>query len=297
MNNKSTIYLVAGTDRREGAGRCLRHIGPLHYDGKSVFIKPNFNTADLCPGSTHNDTLEALVNGVKAGMPASVTIGDRSGPADTADVLRLKGIPELCDELGVGLVNFEELQPDGWANFNRADLHWPGGFEFPKVVLESDIVITTCCLKTHGFGGVFSMSLKLGVGFTPKDFQKLHHSEDMRRMIAEINLAYTPDFILMDGVEVFTDGGPMDGKRVKAGVMLIGRDRIALDAVGIALLKLLGSNKEIMETKIFEQEQIKRAVELGLGISGPDQIEIITDDPDSEAYAQKLRDILKAEAK
>jgi uncharacterized protein (DUF362 family) len=110
-----------------------------------------------------------------------------------------------------------------------------------------------------------------------------------------VNLAYTPDFILMDGVDVFTDGGPMTGKRASANVMLVGRDRIALDAVGLAVLKSLGSNAAIMGTPIFRQEQIARAVELGLGVDGPDKIEIVTDDPDSRALAGKLLGILRAE--
>jgi uncharacterized protein (DUF362 family) len=295
MSNTAEIYLVSTGDRKEGVRRCLGHIGPLDYTGKKVFVKPNFNTADVCPGSTHNDTLEALLAGLKEAGPLSLTVGDRSGPANTADVFRDKGIDALCARFGARAVNFEALTPEEWVTFNRADLHWPGGLEIPKVVREADAVVTTCCLKTHGFGGVFSMSLKLGVGLVPKDFPKLHNSPDMRKMIAEVNLAYTPDFVLMDGVDVFTDGGPMDGKRNWAEVMLVGRDRIALDAVGLAVLKSLGSNRAIMETPIFRQEQIARAVELRLGIDGPEKIELVTDDPASEAAAEKLREILRAE--
>jgi uncharacterized protein (DUF362 family) len=295
MTVKSQVYLVSTDSRSAGARRCLDYLGKPDYTGKKVFVKPNFNTADICPGSTHNETLEALLLGLKEGNPLTLTVGDRSGPADTAEVLRKKGVDALCARLGVGLVNFEALKPEDWITISRPDLHWPGGLQFPKIVAEAEAVVTTCCLKTHGFGGVFSMSLKLGVGFTPKDFHKLHGSLDMRKMIAEINLAYTPDFILMDGIDVFTDGGPMDGRRASAKVMLAGRDRIAIDAVGLAVLKQLGSNSAIMETPIFEQEQIKRAVELGLGVSGPDQIEIVTDDPVSEEAADKLRAILRAE--
>jgi uncharacterized protein (DUF362 family) len=295
MAAKSQVYLVSTDNRQEGVRRCLKHIGVPDYTGKKVFVKPNFNTADICPGSTHNDTLEALLVGLKEKNPLTLTVGDRSGPADTAEVLRKKGVDALCARLGVGLVNFDELKPEDWVTISRPDLHWPGGLQFPKLVAESDAVVTTCCLKTHGFGGVFSMSLKLGVGFTPKDFHKLHGSEDMRKMIAEISLAYTPDFVLMDGIDVFTDGGPMDGKRAKGNVMLAGRDRIALDAVGLAVLKLLGSNSAIMNTPILRQEQIVRAVELGLGVSGPEQIEIVTDDAKSEETAVKLRGILDAE--
>jgi uncharacterized protein (DUF362 family) len=87
----------------------------------------------------------------------------------------------------------------------------------------------------------------------------------------------------------------MEGKRAKGDVMLAGRDRIAIDAVGLAVLKHIGSNRDIMDTPIFKQEQIVRAVELGLGVSGSDQLDIVTDDPESEAYAEKLRAILNAE--
>ena len=34
------------------------------------------------------------------------------------------------------------------------------------------------------------------------------------------------------------------------------------------------------------------AVELGLGVDGPEKIELITDDLDSEAYAAQIREIL-----
>jgi uncharacterized protein (DUF362 family) len=115
----------------------------------------------------------------------------------------------------------------------------------------------------------------------------------MRKMIAEINQAYAPALIVLDGIEAFTDRGPMTGMRKRADVILAGTDRVAIDAVGVALLKSLGSNKAIMETKIFEQEQIARAAELGLGASGPDEIEIVTSDDKSAQYADRIRKILQ----
>jgi len=162
-------------------------------------------------------------------------------------------------------------------------------------VLESPCVITTCCLKTHGFGGVFTLSLKLSVGITRKrNMTELHTSFlSMRKMIAEINQAYTPSLILLDGIEAFVDGGPGRGTRKKADVILAGTDRIAIDAVGVAILKQLGSNPAIMEKKIFDQEQIARAAELGLGVSRPQDIEILTDDAEGKLYAERLSNILE----
>ncbi len=114
----------------------------------------------------------------------------------------------------------------------------------------------------------------------------------MRKMIAEINLAYKPQLIVLDGVEIFTDGGPMEGTRKKANVIIAGTDRVAIDAVGLAVLKEQGSNSTIMGRKIFEQDQMKHAVKIGLGISGPEEIGILTRDPESKKYADRLTDIL-----
>jgi uncharacterized protein (DUF362 family) len=141
------------------------------------------------------------------------------------------------------------------------------------------------------------MSLKLSVGITRKrNMTELHASLfSMRKMIAEINQVYSPGLILMDGLDVFSDGGPAHGTLKKADLMIAGTDRIGVDAVGLAVLKELGSNKKIMRTKIFEQEQIARAVELGLGVSSPADIEIVTDDGASRKYGDKLIGILAKE--
>jgi uncharacterized protein (DUF362 family) len=121
---------------------------------------------------------------------------------------------------------------------------------------------------------------------------ELHTSPYQRQMIAEINTAFSPDLIVLDGVEAFVDGGPHVGTRVKANVMLAGTDRIAIDAVGVAILRQLGTTPEVSKGKIFEQDQIKRAVELGLGVKSADQIQIVTGDKESEDYAKEIRKIL-----
>jgi hypothetical protein len=58
------------------------------------------------------------------------------------------------------------------------------------------------------------------------------------------------------------------------------------------VLKDLGSNEAIMGKQIFEQEQIARAVELGLGVSRPDDIEIVAGDDESRGYAERLQEIV-----
>ena len=297
ISHKGTINkvsLVKTSDRKSGVKRVIELLGINPLKGKDVLLKPNFNTADPFPGSTHNDILTHLILHLKNMGAKSITIGERSGPPDTASVLKEKGIYDLSKKLGVELINFEELPPEGWIRIRPEKSHWRYGFDVAKPVLDSKCIVTTCCLKTHGYGGIFTMSLKLSVGITHKrNMRELHTSFfSMRKMVAEINQVYIPALILLDGIEAFVDGGPMKGIKNRPDIMIAGTDRIAIDAVGLAILKDLGSNKNIMGKKIFEQEQIARAVELGLGIASPQEIEIITDDTNSKKYAEKLMEIL-----
>jgi uncharacterized protein (DUF362 family) len=291
---KSMVSLIKTSDRAAGIKRAIQLLEVNPVRGKQVLLKPNFNTADPYPAATHNDTLIHLIAELKEMGAKTITIGERSGPPDTAEVLREKGIHELCREQGVGLINFEELPPTGWVRVSPPYNHWSDGFLVAKPVLDAECVVTTCCLKTHGYGGIFTMSLKLSVGIVNKsNMRELHTSFlSQRKMIAEINQAYAPALILLDSIEAFVDKGPMQGPKKRADVILAGTDRIAIDAVGLAILKELGSNREIMEKEIFAQEQIARAVELGLGVPSAGEIEILSDDQAGRNYVEKLRTIL-----
>lgn len=291
---KTKISLVRTSDRQTGIKKAIELLGLNPVKDKDALLKPNFNTADLYPGSTHNDTLINLVLHLKHMGAKSITIGERSGPPDTADVLKQKDIYAICRKMDVKLINFEELPEDGWVKIKPEGSHWRDGFYIAKPVLDSECIVSTCCLKTHGFGGVFTMSLKLSVGLTHKmNMTELHSSFlSMRKMIAEVNQAYKPSLILLDGIEAFADGGPMQGTRKQADVLIAGTDRIAIDAAGLAVLKDIGSNKAIMGRKIFEQEQIAHAVELGLGVTRPGDIEIVAADEESRRYAERLKSIL-----
>lgn len=293
---KTTVALVKTMDRAQGVKEVMKILAPPSPQGKQVVIKPNFNTQDPTPGSTHNDTLRQIVLEMKALGASRITIGERSGPPQTKKVMEDKGIPALAQELGFEIVNFEDLGPDGWKHFDPPGIHWQNGFDIARLIAEAEYLVSTCCLKTHGFGGVFTMSLKLSVGTTPKSLMRELHAArttHMRRMIAELSLGYAPKLIIMDGVEVFTDGGPGTGKKAEAGVFVGGTDRVAVDAVGVAILKLLGSNDAIMNTKIFDQDQIQRAAELGIGVDGPDKIEIATSDAAGREFAEKVKAVLK----
>jgi hypothetical protein len=55
------VALVHTTDRRDGVTRALRLLALRPMVGQRVVLKPNFNSADPSPASTHTDTLTQLV--------------------------------------------------------------------------------------------------------------------------------------------------------------------------------------------------------------------------------------------
>ncbi|MCJ7604828.1 MAG: DUF362 domain-containing protein [Dehalococcoidales bacterium] len=307
LRNRETtmtkISLVNTTDRAEGTRRAVDLLGINPVQGKAVVLKPNFNTADPAPGSTDIDTLRSLIVKLNEMGAKCITIAERSGPGPTTRAnMEKKGVFDLQKELGFDIIDLQSMDRDGWVLVRPESSHWKEGFLFPKVYQDAESIVSTCCLKTHQFGGHFTLSLKNSVGMVPPGLgsgdnnypymNELHSSPHQRKMIAEINTAYSPDLIVLDGVEAFVDGGPHTGTRADANVILGGTDRVAIDAVGVAILRMLGTTPEVTNGKIFEQDQIARAAELGLGVTSADRIELVTDDAESAAYAEKVREIL-----
>jgi uncharacterized protein (DUF362 family) len=294
------VAFVKTNDRSSGLNMALDLLEINPIKGKSLFLKPNFNSADPAPGSTHNDTLSSLIQRLQVMGASRITIGDRSGMGDTRRAMREMGIFNLANDLGCETIVFDELEASEWELMRIEGAHWRDGFAVARPVLEADGVVQTCCLKTHRFGGHFTMSLKNSVGMVARQvpgesydyMNELHSSPDQRRMIAEINMAYVPDLIVLDGIEAFVTGGPDRGARVESNVILAGTDRVAIDAVGVAILRYFGTTEAVSKGSIFQQEQISRAVELGLGITRPENIELITGDEESEAYAVQIGEIL-----
>jgi uncharacterized protein (DUF362 family) len=297
-DTKSRVAFVETEERVFGVAASLQALNVNPVKNKDVLIKPNFNTADTTPGSTHNDTLVALVEEVWKMGAKSITLGERSYPP-TMEVMEQKGILPLLKERDVKVINFDDLAPEDWVACRPPESHWRDGFRVARPILEAECLISTCCLKTHQYGGVFTLSLKLHVGVVPTTRQgfpymnELHGSPHQRKMIAEINAPFQPDLVILDGVDAFVDGGPMTGKRARSNVFLASADRVALDAVGVAVLKALGSNKQIMEQDIFKQEQIARAVEIGLGAASPEEIDLFAVNDQSRDYRDRVAAILE----
>ncbi len=287
------VAVISTKDRVYGVNKSLELLGINPVKDKNVILKPNFNTADPPPASSSMETIKQLIIKLKEMGAKSITVAERSGPANTAEVFENKGLFTLAQELDFKIVNLSDASKEEFALKKPKDTHWKEGFLFAKIYDDAECIVETCCLKTHMYGGHFTLSLKNAVGLVPREYMdELHSSKHQRKMIAEINSVYKPDLIIMDGLVTFIDGGPMQGTREEANVFISGTDKIAMDAIGVAILRILGTTPEVTNGSIFEQEQIKRAVELGVGITSPDEIEFITDSKEAETLVAQIKEKL-----
>jgi uncharacterized protein (DUF362 family) len=292
------VYRVKDGEDRRTAIEALLERFDTDFAGQRVAVKANFNSADPFPASTHPETLAALFDGI--GTEADVAFAERSGMGDTATVLEETGVLELAEERGVETVVLDDLDAEGWRRTDAPESHWRDGFLFSDVFADADAVVQTCCLKTHRYGGHFTMSLKNSVGMvaetdpeTGRDYMAELHGADQREKIAEVNAAYDPEFVVMDGIAGFATGGPARGERIEPGIVAASRDRIALDAVGVAILRGYDTREVVAEGPIFEQAQIARAADLGLGVTSPDEVRVVPVTDAAEDLAEAITERLQ----
>ena len=303
MVGNSEIFIAGASDRIIGVQRVLKDFDMSVFSDSEIALKANYNSADPPPASTHIDVLDALCSAILAEKPKKLTLTERSGMGNTRGVLEIRGVIALAQDRGFSTVVLDELERTGWREIQAPGLHWSRGFFIAGIVAHADRVIQTCCLKTHRFGGHFTMSLKNSVGLIAKrvpkvnyDFMgELHSSPHQRLMIAEINKFYRTDLIVMDATEGFASGGPDTGKLIHPEVIIAGTDRVAIDAVGVALLRSYGTMRDVMEGRIFEQEQIARAAQLGVGVASAEDIRLFPLDKTAESVAGRIQVQLDAD--
>lgn len=294
---KARVVIIKTDDRIEGVKAATAQFDLSGFKGASVAIKANYNSADPFPASTHPDTLKTMTLDLKDAGAGPMTLVERSGMGDTASVLREMGAENVASEVGFDVVVMDALGPDGYVHKIPACTHWKQGILVERHFMEADKVVQTCCLKTHQYGGHFTLSLKNAVGaiakFDPKTgynyMTELHRSPLQRTLIAEISQVFRNDLIIMDGLKAFVTGGPHRGREVSPGVIVAGTDPVAVDAVGVAILRIFGTTPEVSEGAIFDQEQISRASAARVGVAGPRDIELVPMGDGADEFADRVR--------
>jgi len=167
-NDTGTVFLLKTNNRVEGITELLEYFDISDFKSKKVGFKANFNSADPFPATTHPDTLQTLIRSIKKVKPEKIILAERSGMGDTRTVLEKMGVMDIAKKEDFEVRILDEEDADNWLEIKKNGNHWMNGFYISKIFKESDKIVQTCCLKSHRFGGIFTLSLKNSVGMVAK---------------------------------------------------------------------------------------------------------------------------------
>jgi len=260
-------------------------IGSIIKPGQRVLLKPNMLSAKSPERAitTHPLVIEAVAK-IVMDYGAYPVIGDSPGGVlrGVKRVWENTGIEEMADRIGVNLVNFE-------ASGSEMVVSGDYVFHIAKPVLEADVIINIAKLKTHTLT-LFTCALKNMFGSIP-GFRKAElHKEfpkprEFARMLVELYGNVKPALSIVDAVVAMEGDGPSSGNPKKLGLILVGDDAVAVDAVAA---RIVGFSPDSIDTT-------RLAEELGVGNGNLENIQLSGDGrdvrPDSFALPsnKKLR--------
>jgi uncharacterized protein (DUF362 family) len=311
-SGKVRVAIVHRTDVDEAVARAVEMAGGIDeiQAGQSVFIKINAvnNRAIGSTGiRTSNEVMAAVVKLVKQRNPGKIIVGDHAARGfDTVTVFDEAGINEAAMNAGADEVYAAprpDQDPDAWmlVKPDGYEVTWQaaGGISVLRKIVESDHLISVPVCKNHRYA-LFSLSMKLFIGaIADASRDPIHYGETIAsdfgpigRDIAVINKAFNPLISIIDATTAIINGGPQgdgaDTVRVQPGLILASRNRLALDALAVSMIKFeLGrttvsmpdaSHSSLMTMRPWDLPQIKEGIMRGLGISGAADADLMFDD-------------------
>lgn len=288
--------------------------------GQTVFIKPNA-VSDRAVGTmairTNPEVLASVVRLVKQRNPGRITVGDRSARSfpNTAQVFEATGLGQAALDAGADEIfpaQSPAQAPEEWVLLQppRFEETWDaaGGVYAMKRIIEADHLINVPTCKNHQFA-LFSLAMKNFIGaIGDSSRDPLHYLDSfgsdfdpLSRDIALLNQLFSPLISIIDATTVLVNGGPggdgANSVRTEPGLIFASKDRVALDAAAVSLIKLeLGrtdvaspdrSQSVLRDTPAWELPQIAHAVDIALGALGPDGVTLafheVPDSADIEA--------------
>jgi uncharacterized protein (DUF362 family) len=302
--NKQVVVLVRTDDRRRGISHGFSLIGGVEQIVENIkneiIIKPNCNTDDPFPRNTHHETVRVIAeNLIGAGLPShKICVGDSSGRyrgLPTRNTIEEMGIKKVADDLGLKVGYFEEEE---WVTVKPPKaLSWPEGIMIPKRIYEADRVILTPVVRPHKTP-YFTINLKLGVGLLdPVGREWLHwnKNQDFMNRMVDLNLAYSADLCITDMMKFYTGKPPFHKDVKEPGIVIIGSNRVATDAVAVCLMKQNGANR-LADIPVREHLSFTISEDRALGSSHLDDIELISsnlsNDPEFDDVIKQIREEL-----
>lgn len=229
--------------------------------GDKVLIKPNVNTADPFPASSDPLFVRAVVELVLEAGAGSIIVGDSStfyqNTLKNFTKLNLFDLEKIDSKIKV--VSFDDGR---WIKKLVIGGKFLKSISVPEVLDSVDKIIFLPCVKTH-FLAKFTGALKLGVGLMESRERLMFHAQHMEEKVAELNLVFRPDLIIMDGRKCFISGGPTKGELREPKVILASTSRVAIDLEEVKIIQSFPGNN-LANIDPEDLIQIKHAKEIGI---------------------------------
>ena len=243
---------IARDDRIEGAVQeALERLrlGDL-VGGRKVAVKPNETAIQdgETTGVTQPDTLRAVLRHLKRLNPRNLVVSGGSGAGETAEVLEASGMLQVLREEDVELVDHNR------APFEAVRLDYGDDPEVTgpqrevvvsRSVLDHEVLVSLAQLKLHRTATVTLTLKNVAMSFPaadhyghPRADEKHQHAffEDMHSFIAAMAKRFPIALGIVAGHPAMIGTGPLGGVPVETGLVLAGRDAVAVDATGAHLL-------------------------------------------------------------
>jgi uncharacterized protein (DUF362 family) len=133
----------------------------------------------------------------------------------------------------------------------------------PRSAYEADKLVYLPCLKTHQLAW-FSGAMKLAFGFVAPGQRRSFHLGYLQQKLAEVNLCWQPDVIIMDGRKAFVSGGPDKGQLVEPGILIASGDLVDTDIEAMKILLAYKASNKI-PTDPWQLPQVVTAMKHKLG--------------------------------
>lgn len=245
--------------------------------GERVLIKPNLLKAKPPEAAvtTHPEIVRAVIRLVhEAGGKAMV--GDSPGMGDLRKVCDKAGILAVVNEEGAALAEMDDVvQVKNKGRFQR--------FEVARGAFEADAIINLPKLKTHGMT-TLTGAVKNLFGCVPGKRKVQWHfntgvnHELFATMLVELCALLKPRLTIMDAIIGMEGNGPGSGDPRGIGVVIAGRDPVAVDVVSSAIVGVAPEKLPI----------IRAAAAAGIGETRPEHISILGE-PISDVSVKHFR--------
>jgi len=209
--------------------------------GRQVVLKPNLvefqteSSINTDPLLVHA-AMEAFLARGAAGVRIAEGPGHRRNTLDLAEAAGYFKIVPRFEDLFVDLNLDDVTRVRPRRQFSRLDKLY-----LPNTALGAGLLVSMAKMKTHHWVGA-TLSMKNLFGLVPGGIygwpKNALHWAGIEESIADLHAIFPRQFALVDGIVGMQGNGPIQGVAKPVGVLVAGRDPVAVDATCCRIMRI-----------------------------------------------------------